>query len=102
MYDWYKIAVSANGMIIIASSVEREDFGNTGYIYISRDKGVTVKRGKLPLAVWNSISISDDGLTIIVSSNSLQFKPNSINLLDGGYVYISKDGGITWTKQVFQ
>ena len=101
-YDWYKIAVSANGEIIVASSVEREDFGNTGYIYISRDYGSSVKRAKLPLAVWNSISMSDDGTTIIVSSNSLQFNPNSVNLLDGGYVYISKDTGLTWLKQEFQ
>ena len=101
-YNWYKIAISANGEIIVASSVEREDFGNTGYIYISRDYGSSVKRAKLPLAVWNSISMSDDGTTIIVSSNSLQFNPNSVNLLDGGYVYISKDTGLTWLKQESQ
>ena len=77
-------------------------WNNTGYIYISRDYGSSVKRAKLPLAVWNSISMSDDGTTIIVSSNSLQFNPNSVNLLDGGYVYISKDTGLTWLKQESQ
>lgn len=95
-YDWYALAMSPDGMIIVASSAENTALGNIGYIYVSTDGGSTGYRTSATSGVWTSLAISSDGSPTIVaiSSSILQ----GITLVQGGFIYISSDLGLSWIK----
>ena len=95
-YDWYALAMSPDGMIIVASSAENTALGNIGYIYVSTDGGSSGYRTSATSGVWTSLAISSDGSPTIVAASSSILQ--GINLAQGGFIYISSDLGLSWIK----
>ena len=95
-YDWYALAMSPDGMIIVASSAENTALGNIGYIYVSTDGGSTGYRTSATSGVWTSLAISSDGSPTIVAASSSILQ--GITLVQGGFIYISSDLGLSWIK----
>jgi photosystem II stability/assembly factor-like uncharacterized protein len=97
---WYSIGISRDGLTVFAADTAGDDW-NGGLSYISRDGGATWEQvSALGTRYWNdyapqSVAISDDGLTIaVVDTYGADW-----NDWDGGYIYLSRDGGASWTEQ---
>ncbi|MEI6553663.1 MAG: Ser-Thr-rich GPI-anchored membrane family protein, partial [bacterium] len=82
---WDAVASSKDGQKLVAAA----DFD---YIYTSTDGGATwVKQpGTLVDRNWTSITSSADGMKLAATGNSMEDAYS-------GLVYLSKDGGVTWT-----
>ncbi len=83
---WIHIASSANGQKLIAIA-RKDTITNNRFVYISTNSGQTWEAQALPISQWENVAISSDGLTMVAS---------------GWYtnVYVSIDGGQTWTERV--
>ncbi|MES2631162.1 MAG: Ig-like domain-containing protein [Patescibacteria group bacterium] len=100
---WANLAMNTTGTIMIAADSNGTDTndGNGGYVYISRDSGITwTPLTNLSPRYWadyggTGIAISDDGMKVAV----LDTYDTVNNDWNGGYVYTSIDGGITWTEE---
>ena len=78
--NWYGFASRDDGKVAIAQV-------NPGGLYMSTNYGANwVPISGAPTLYWNGISSSSDGSTWFATSNS----PNA--------VYVSTDGGFTWTE----
>jgi hypothetical protein len=77
---WYNITISDDGQRIALG------IGGPGHIWTSADSGKTwTEQLGSPLAEWRGMTSSADGSTIIAGSW-------------GGFLHISRDYGVTWTK----
>jgi len=88
--DWASVATSADGTKLMAGTGFREP----GSFYLSSDSGVTwTPVSSLNAAgIWTGMAISADG-SVLVATDANGSDGN------GGYAYISVDGGITWQQQ---
>ncbi len=77
--SWNGLAMSADGKTIIATV-----YG--GPVWMTNDGGVSW-RTVLWSGYWKGCAVSSDGLTLLVGD------------YNGGNLYLSKDGGATWTAQ---
>lgn len=97
---WYGVAVSADGSTIVAVDSYGSDYSG-GYVHVSRDGGQTwTQQTSLGVAYrqdWLSTtaSVSADGNTIAL----VDMYGGSLNDWNGGYVYVTTDGGSTWQAQ---
>ena len=88
-------AVSNDGsrMIIVSGGLVRDPMsgiifgGQTGYVYISTNSGVSWTARGTAVRNYSSIACSHDGLKIIATEWT-------------GSIYVSNDGGITWTSRL--
>lgn len=84
---------SADGTSLIASTA--------GGIQVSRDSGATWKEAGIlefnnfPSQAWTSVAISADGLTLLVGEG----RGNTTDDYQGGFLYVSQDGGKQWTRR---
>ncbi len=98
---WYGLAISSDGNTIVASDNYGVSPDTNGYVYVSHDGGTTwQEQASLGKRYWGDlnsstfISTSSDGQTIAVAS---YYGPGPNN--NGGYIYLSHDGGTTWQEQ---
>ncbi len=83
---YVKVAMSADGSKLVATVAG-------GQIYTSADSGVTwVLQAGSPVAFWNTVASSADGLKLVAASFS------DATGLVGGSLYTSVDGGVTWSQ----
>ncbi len=84
---WYSVAVSNDGTKLAACVYD-------GYIYTSTDSGVNwAERTSSSEQPWRAVHISDDGLKIAAGSRGNDGQSS---------IYLSDDGGVTWSKSNFE
>ena len=94
---WSNLAVSRDGNTMVAADSQGTG-GYEGYAYVSHDGGLTwQEQTSLGMRYWQDwvsgdITISDDGQTIAL----VDYYGSDINDWDGGYVYLTKNGGTDW------
>jgi photosystem II stability/assembly factor-like uncharacterized protein len=87
---WRWIDSSADGRVLVAVA-------HTGDVFRSADAGTTWQRltvtagGANVSETWYRVKLSSDGQTIAVVANSFGGAP-------GKGIYVSRDGGTTWTR----
>lgn len=88
-HSWESIAMSADGMKIIAA-----DFG--GYLYTSTDSGATwIARTTPGMHNWTAVASSADGMKLVAGVSGGMSYPTESNA-----IYTSTDGGATWVLRI--
>jgi len=77
---WNSVACSADGVNAIASQ------DGVGRVYISPNSGASWFLTSLSAETWTSVASSSNGSILVATSLS-------------GYIYVSRDSGVTWTPQ---
>jgi hypothetical protein len=80
-YDWYGIAMSADGTKMAATVASSTGEG----IYLSTNSGSTWTQSKTPSGYWGPIASSADGTRLLAANGN-------------GDIYISADSGSTWNQ----
>ena len=95
---WQAIASSADGTHLAA--VEQTGPSSPpGNIYTSSDAGATWSLTSAPGANWSSIASSADGTHLVASSSHPDITNTVVpQITYVGAIYISLDGGVTWSK----
>ena len=87
--NWTGIACSADGRNLVA--VDNGTNVEGGFIYISKDRGETWTPTEQQ-RTWHFVDSSADGKVLAACVGEANVKGD----LAVGYVYVSRDGGITW------
>jgi hypothetical protein len=95
-HSWVGITASSDGThLAMADYSDGATAGVKGYLYTSTDSGATWTQQTGPgKQNWESIAASANGSKIIVSDSI----DNSGGTPAEGYIYISTDYGVTWTR----
>ena len=80
-HSWYDLVWSSDGSVAVAAPTD-------GSITISKDKGVTWTATGSASADWRSVAVSPNGSRMVAVDH---------NGTTGGYIYLSADGGATWS-----
>ncbi|MES2631230.1 MAG: Ig-like domain-containing protein [Patescibacteria group bacterium] len=97
---WYDVAISSDAKTLVAVDADEGPDVDGGYVYVSHDAGQTwTAASGLGRQEWkdfggNGATVSADGKRIaIVDADGV-----TSNNWNGGFIYTSLDGGITWVE----
>lgn len=83
--SFFHAAMSADGTVIIASSIETDS--DNGYVWVSTNSGQSwTKIVELGNRQWSGFALSSSGV-------------KQVAIVDGGSIWTSVDTGSTWTEQ---
>ena len=86
-HKWSGIACSADGMQLFAVRLET----GAGAIHISKDGGATWVEKNAGGDWWSGVASSADGTHLVAVGNGWAI---------GGFIFVSKDSGETWSKRM--